>query len=117
MSNESWSITMSMRSKDSLENGKRASWPGTHWANNIVLLTSKNSPMHQEKMKKVECLRAFMQEIFRLKWYMFDGYRHKKSRPEGLLKDTKKERSLTPILRGGAAYSIVMGIAVKVVPQ
>ena len=73
--------------------------------------------MHQEKMKKVECLRAFMQEIFRLKWYMFDGYRHKKSRPEGLLKDTKKERSLTPILRGGAAYSIVIGIAVKVVPQ
>ena len=68
-------------------------------------------------MKKVECLRAFMQEIFRLKWYMFDGYRNKKSRLEGLLKDTKKERSLTPILRGGAAYSIVMGIAVKVVPQ
>ena len=52
-----------------------------------------------------------------LKQNIYDGYRHKKSRPVGLLKDTKKERSLTPILRGGAVYSMVIGIAVKVVPQ
>jgi hypothetical protein len=46
--------------------------------------------MHQEKMKKVECLRAFMQEIFRLKWYMFDGYRHKKKQTQRPAKRYKK---------------------------
>ena len=58
-----------------------------------------------------------MRDLDGLKWDIFERYRHKKSRPVGLLKDTKKERSLTPILRRGAAYSIVIGIAVKVVPQ
>tara|TARA_Y100000389_G_C17012890_1_gene295053 strand:+ start:228 stop:518 length:291 start_codon:yes stop_codon:yes gene_type:complete len=82
-----------------------------------VLLKSKSSPKDAEKTKITDFLREFIRNIGRLKYNIFEGYRHKKSRPVGLLKDTKKERSLTPILRGVAAYSIVIGIAVKVVPQ